>query len=483
MSTCIVVVWHSLIIRQKLQVRACDAAAIRKDLPRLYQKMSIALGLGRIQRLLECLSSPHLQVPIVHIAGTNGKGSVSAYLDSILRRSGVRTARFNSPHLLTVNDSILINGTPVSAETYNARRRKVEAADAEHGVGASPFELLTATAFECFADHQPKVDVALIEVGMGGAEDATNVVPDPLLAIITSVDFDHQEFLGNSIEAIAGAKCGIFKRGCPCLIGPQRHASVLSVATRRSRELGAPSFYQESSRLDRDKRTLNLGVDGVADISVPQSNALLSQAQADNAGIAARAATMLKMAQSSATFAGVTSETVVQGISATKWLGRLDRVEWGSALARMPVLVDGAHNVASAQALSDYLAAELDGSEAILLIVALSGTKDAKAFLSALLGSLPSGSRVSLIATALSGGVDGMPWVQSVDAELIAQAGRAVGIPEVEIAANLPEALRVAEQWAADHPKRVGGKEIVVTGSLYLVSELYRLCVAERQTT
>jgi len=188
----------------------------------------IHLGLERITALLRSLGDPQLATPVVHVAGTNGKGSVCAYLESIFRESGLQVGRFTSPHLVEVRDCITIKGRTISRAAYEESRRLVETADAKDKIQASSFELLTATAFLAFKREHPPLDLAVVEVGMGGRTDATNVCPKPLATVITPIDMDHQAFLGNTPAEIASVKGGIIKRGVPCIVSPQAYGEAMA---------------------------------------------------------------------------------------------------------------------------------------------------------------------------------------------------------------------------------------------------------------
>ena len=216
--------------------------------------MSINPGLERITSLLSFF--PALAIPVVHIAGTNGKGSVSAILDSTLTVSGLATGRFNSPHLVSIEDSIRLRGRPVSRARYDKVRADVERVDKEHNTGASLFELLTVTALRIFetetdesAGGKGKLDVIIVECGMGGELDATNVFPSELVlaCVLTSVDIDHQAFLGNTPAEIAKGKARIVKQGGLLVGGKQMHPEVLEVVSQVAGERGADLFWTEES--------------------------------------------------------------------------------------------------------------------------------------------------------------------------------------------------------------------------------------------
>ena len=197
-------------------------------------------GMDSIRRLLEELGNPQKGLPLVHIAGTNGKGSVFAFLDSILRTAGYRVGRYLSPTIRGYREQFQINGVFISEEELADLYCLIKKADdriQEKGFpGPTLFEVETALAFLFFAAH--KVDYALVETGMGGREDATNIMDHPLLTVITSISMDHTAWLGDSLEKIAGHKAGIIKAGCPCLAAPNP-PEVMEVIRKRARDLGS----------------------------------------------------------------------------------------------------------------------------------------------------------------------------------------------------------------------------------------------------
>ncbi|GAA5992368.1 hypothetical protein JCM11641_002141 [Rhodosporidiobolus odoratus] len=212
----------------------------------------ISLGIQRITLLLSLLQSPHLATPIVHIAGTNGKGSVSAYLSSILSTTNppLRVGRFNSPHLVDEWDCIRLPSTrhaldPVSERLYKQTKQEIEQVFAREDVGATSFEILTATAFTLFARSQPPLDLAVVEVGMGGAEDATNVVPaeKTLLSVVTAIELDHQKFLGDTVGEIATVKAGIIKEGVDVVLAQQAHPEAVEAVGKMAKQRHAPLHH------------------------------------------------------------------------------------------------------------------------------------------------------------------------------------------------------------------------------------------------
>ncbi|KAL5520392.1 hypothetical protein ACEPAG_9616 [Sanghuangporus baumii] len=200
--------------------------------------MSIDLSLRRIEALVAQFET--YQRPTVHIAGTNGKGSVSALLTSLFRRAGLSVGRFNSPHLVHPSDSISLDGNPISRDVFSNIVQEIQKKDEEHAINASSFELLTMCALLVF--ERSKVDIVILEVGMGGRLDATNVIPDQciLVSVITAIDLDHQAFLGPTIEDIAREKAGIIRNGKPVVLAPQNHDCIKDIVIKSCKEKNSP---------------------------------------------------------------------------------------------------------------------------------------------------------------------------------------------------------------------------------------------------
>ena len=211
-----------------------------------FQHFGINLGLSRINRLLANLGNPHHLVPIIHVAGTNGKGSVCAYLSSILIEAGYKTGRYISPHLVDWTERICINGQPIKSEDFAELILQVKAAIDQEDDSPTQFEVITAAAWLYFAQQQ--VDLAVLEVGLGGRLDATNVCRNPLVTVITSIGRDHCQQLGPTIAHIAREKAGIIKSGCPVVIGalpPEAEAVVRSVALELNCSIVVPKPAQQ----------------------------------------------------------------------------------------------------------------------------------------------------------------------------------------------------------------------------------------------
>ena len=205
-----------------------------------FQRFGVHLGLERIQKLLADLGNPHHSVPVIHVAGTNGKGSVCAYLSAVLTEAGYRVGRFTSPHLVDWKERICLNEQPISTEALAELLLQVQAAIPENSEDSpTQFEVITAAAWLYFAQQQ--VDIAVMEVGLGGRLDATNVCC-PIVTIITSLSLEHWQVLGPTLADIAGEKAGILKPGCPAVVG-QLPSEAKAVVERRINELGCPTVW------------------------------------------------------------------------------------------------------------------------------------------------------------------------------------------------------------------------------------------------
>jgi dihydrofolate synthase / folylpolyglutamate synthase len=286
------------------------------------------LGLDRIRAVLAALGDPQLAFRVVHVAGTNGKGSTCAMIEAGLRAAGVRTGLFTSPHLIEPTERIQIGGIPVSESQFRRAFEVVHRTAEPLDLDCHPtyFETVTAMAFWLF--REAGVETAVIETGLGGRLDATNVV-QPALTVITPLDFDHEAYLGHTIEAIAGEKAGILKPGVPAVFARQRPEAA-AVLEARARELAVPVTRAEQFEI----RNLTIDARG------SRFNGLLcplaGEHQVDNAVTAVLALHALGVAP--------------EGIAEARWPGRLECVS-----PNPDVILDGAHNPAGARALVRYL--------------------------------------------------------------------------------------------------------------------------------
>ncbi|MGH6901681.1 MAG: bifunctional folylpolyglutamate synthase/dihydrofolate synthase, partial [Geminicoccaceae bacterium] len=332
---------------------------------------AIDLSLGRIERLLAALGHPERRLaPVVHIAGTNGKGSTLAMLDAMLQAAGRRVQRYISPHLVHFNERFLFDGEPIDESELGDVLDLCERTN--RGLAITEFEIITAAAFVAFARRE--ADVLLLETGLGGRLDATNVVARPRLTALAPISLDHQAFLGERIEQIAFEKAGILKPGVPCIVGPQS-PEALAVIERRAAEIRAPlSVHGRDWRVGRvgDRLIVEAG-DRRRDLPLP---ILVGCHQIDNAGLAVACALALgDLAPDDG--------AIALGLRTARWPARLQRLIRGPLVERLPATselwLDGGHNPAAGQA----LAASLNGPDRrpLHLVVGMLNTKDEPGFL------------------------------------------------------------------------------------------------------
>jgi dihydrofolate synthase/folylpolyglutamate synthase len=394
------------------------------------------LGLERIARVLEALGSPHRRLRFVHVAGTNGKGSTCAMIDSALRAAGRRTGLFTSPHLAEPTERIRIDGIPVSAERFTAAFARVHAV-VEQLIAANAidlhttyFETVTAMAMLIFAEEA--VDFVVLEVGLGGRLDATNVVL-PELCVVTPVDFDHEAFLGRSLEEIAGEKAGILKAGIPAVFARQR-AEASQVLELRAAQLSIPVARTAAwaiADLALDARGSRFLMSGERELRI--TCPLAGEHQVENAATAALALTRL----------GVSDGNIQEGIARTRWPGRLERVS-----ERPEIVLDGAHNPAGARALAAYIERFYAGRRVRLIY----GAMRDKA-IDEIAGILfPVADQVIVTAPRQA---------RALAPEAIFEIAEH---PDLRAAPDLPQALDLIRDASPDDA-------IFITGSLFLVAE------------
>jgi len=338
---------------------------------------SIDLSLGRIERLLAALGHPERRLPpVVHVAGTNGKGSLIAFLRATAEALGKRVHVYTSPHLLNFHERIVLAGpdsdAPISEERLIDCLARAETANG--GELITLFEITTAAAFIAFAETP--ADLLLLETGLGGRLDATNVVENPLATAITQISIDHVSFLGDTLAAIAGEKAGILKPGVPCVVGRQE-LEALRVIEARAEEIGAPLhvFGRDFDVFEQHKRLIFQTPTRLLDLPLPR---LAGRHQLDNAGGA--------IATASVVFGDeLTMEALEHGLTHAEWPARLERLPPGALYTYVDddteIWLDGGHNAAGGQAIAHAIA-ELDDRvpRPVHLIWGMMETKDAHAF-------------------------------------------------------------------------------------------------------
>ncbi|WJR78320.1 folylpolyglutamate synthase/dihydrofolate synthase family protein [Bradyrhizobium sp. NP1] len=411
----------------------------------------IDLDLSRMNRVLERLDHPERKVPpVIHVAGTNGKGSTVAYLRAILEAAGLRVHVYTSPYLVRVNECFRFAGQLVGDAELTAALEATERANA--GAPLTVFEAKTAAAFWLFAQHP--ADLLLLEVGLGGRLDSTNVVEKPLATVLTPISMDHTEFLGNTLTAIAGEKAAIIKRGVP-VISAEQTPEAMGVIAAQARRLHAPLFAAgESWHVSVERGRLVYQDDrGLMDLAAPK---LFGRHQFDNAGLA------IATLRAIGTFR-IANAAFEVGIVNADWPARMQRLSSG-ALGEMgppgcEIWLDGGHNAeggrVAAAALGDL---EERVSRPLVVIAGMMANKDPHTFLANFAGLTR-----HIIAVEIPGEDNAMP------PQRLADAARALGM-RVEIAAGVEAALRGLAKLAYEVPPR-----ILITGSLYLAGHVLAL--------
>jgi len=414
----------------------------------------IDLSLHRIERLLEALGDPQRKLPpVIHVGGTNGKGSTIAFLRAILEAAGMRVHAYTSPHLVHFNERFRLGqrggGMLVSDDELSATLAECERINA--GAPITVFEITTAAALLLFARHS--ADVLLIEVGLGGRLDATNVIERPLASVITPVSLDHAEYLGDSLDKIAAEKAAILKRGVPAVVAMQPR-EALTVIERQAARCGAPlkiagedwTATEERGRLVYQDET------GLLDLPAPK---LHGRHQFENAGLAIstlRALPGLKLP----------AEAFEAGVAKADWPARMQLLSHGPLADLVPpggeLWIDGGHNPDGGRAVAAALAdLEERVSRPVVLIVGMLSNKDCVGFLRQF-----SGLTRRIIAVPIPNQEKGLP------ADEVAAAARAVDIP-AQSREDVVSALAAIGKLDLDPSPRV-----LITGSLYLAGEVLR---------
>lgn len=399
----------------------------------------IDLSLDRMRALCAALGDPQDKLPpVVHVAGTNGKGSTVSLIRAIAESAGLRVHAYTSPHLVRFNERIRLAGTLIGDDQLNAVLDRIEAVSGE----ATVFESTTAAAL--LAMSETPADLAIIEVGLGGSLDATNVIDRPLLSVITPVDLDHAEFLGDKIDGVAAEKAGILKAGARGVIARQSEA-VMAVIERRAAEVGSPltvmgvdfdAWAERGGLVYQDQERF-------LDLPAP---ALSGPHQFDNAGVAVAAALELDLPEAA----------IAEGLKAVRWPARMQRLTAGPYAEKAQgfdaeLWLDGGHNPHAGRAMARTLAErQARAPRPLALIVAMLANKDAGGFFEALKG---------IDAQVFTVGFDGA----AADPAALAAVARGRGFGAMA-AGSVDEAL--------DRALALGAGRVVICGSLYLAGEV-----------
>ncbi len=401
----------------------------------------IDLTLDRVWRLLDALGNPQDRLPpVIHIAGTNGKGSTLAMIRAGLEAAGLRAHAYTSPHLARFHERIRLAGDLISEDDLTMVLDECYAAN--NGENITYFEITTCAAL--LAMSRVEADYTLLEVGLGGRLDATNVVTAPALTVITPVSIDHEQFLGDTLAKIAAEKAGIIKRGVPCIVGPQAD-DALDVIEARAAALGAPLIaqgqhwhvFEERGRLVFQDET------GLLDLPLPN---LPGAHQIENAGAALAALRALDLGE----------DAVTAAVTQAQWPARMQRLQNGPLIDAAPkaeLWLDGGHNAAAGQALARHLATL--PKRPTHLICGMLNTKDITGYLAPLAAHTD-----SLIAVSIPGEANTLP------AEETAHQSQLVGLT----ATTADSVLDAVQTIVANDPQA----RVLICGSLYLAGAILR---------
>ena len=414
----------------------------------------IDLGLGRIERVLKALGDPHLRLPpAVHIAGTNGKGSTTAFLRAMIEAEGKTTHVYTSPHLVRFNERITLASNEIADDALLTVLERVMEANA--GEPLSFFEATTAAAFLAFSETP--ADYALIEVGLGGLYDATNVF-DPVASVITPVNYDHAEFLGRDLAKIAREKAGIIKDNVPAFAGRQEDLVSAVLRNEAAKHRAPIQFLTEDFRAYREQDRMVFDADDIL-MDLPRP-ALIGSHQIDNAGVAIATARSM----------GISDAAIDQGISNVTWPARMQNLTAGlyaDMVAEVggELWLDGGHNPHAARALAHTMAELQDRNERVLILVmGILGNKDAGKFLDAFTG---------LASCVVAVDIPGSPALAPETIQELAENRGMIGqvannlTDAVQRAINTGEALSRQEATQPIIPPR-----ILICGSLYLAGQV-----------
>jgi dihydrofolate synthase / folylpolyglutamate synthase len=438
-------------------------AEIVAELTARWPEHRVAPTLGRIRALTELLGDPQRAYPVIHLTGTNGKGSTAAMIESLLRADGLRTGRFTSPHLMSVTERITIDGAPISEERFDAIWNEISPYVALvderqiDGVDMTFFEIITGMAYAAFADAP--IDVAVVEVGLGGTWDATNVA-DADVAVVTPIDLDHTHLLGSSIAEIAREKAGIIKPGAHAILAGQR-LEAAEVLLERCAQMGALpqregiDFGVIERRLAVGGQLIRLnGAEGpVDDIFLPLHGAHQ----------AANAAQALAAVEAFLGLKALNPEVAREGFAAVHFPGRLEVVRTSPT-----VVLDAAHNPHGATATAAAMG-EVFAFSPLIGVVAVMADKDARGLLTVFEEIMN-----QVVVTQVASTTRGMPA-----AELGEIAAEIFGAERVQVAPRLDDAIETAVSLA--ETDGVGAPGVLVTGSVVLVGEARTLLVTPDQ--
>ncbi len=430
-------------MKDRGQITRVDQTSYTESIAYLFglQHHGIKLGLDNIRKILEFLGNPQSYFRAIHIAGTNGKGSTSSFMASILQKAGYRVGLFTSPHLVSFTERIRVNGNTIDESDVVKMTSDIRSLiKAERDLSPTFFEFVTAMAFRHFKIMD--VEWAVVETGMGGRLDSTNVLT-PDVTVITPVGMDHTEFLGDTLEDIAREKAGIIKSGIPTVTGhqtPEAEKVIDDISTEKQ-----ATVYRYGADFDSSIR--EAGISGtrfdytserrIEDIFIP----LCGEFQAENASIAVKTLELINDKR-------IDANTIREGLSSTQWEGRCELFNW-----KYPILFDGAHNTDAARTLVKTLRdIHLKEFKHIILLIGSMGDKDIEGFLSLLLPL----ARLSVFTT--------LNFERATRADELNRIADKLGAESIATD-NTAEAL----DTIGSHYRK--GDLVVITGSFYTVGE------------
>lgn len=409
--------------------------------------------LSRFLAIMENLGNPHLSLPnVIHIAGTNGKGSSCAMLKSILQSSNYIIHQYISPHLIEFNERITLSNEIISDEALHYYIEEVRISSERLDFEPTFFEAITAAAFLAFSRH--KADFLILETGMGGRLDPTNVVPNPILTIITPISYDHMEYLGNEIGLIAREKAGIIKKNTPCIISRQDQ-TVMDILLETCEKQNSQSIAYE---YDFIPEKLEKGFSFHSNLGniIIEEFSLLGDHQIINGSAIIAAMELLK-----SQFPKITENTIKIGMKKAYWRGRLEEVSI-SKIVKHPknsrCFLDGAHNISGAACLAEWIKSQ--DFKKIVIIIGLTKNRDVFSILSQFTQELENRDVTFFSVKVLS-------ETLSYSSETLSEEARKHNI-EVKPCYNLHEALEEAISLDDDIT-------IIITGSLFLIADFYHL--------
>ncbi|GAB3623968.1 folylpolyglutamate synthase/dihydrofolate synthase family protein [Mariniluteicoccus endophyticus] len=437
------------------------------ELTARWPENRVAPSLDRMQAIMDLLGEPQRSYPVIHVAGTNGKGSTAIMIEALLRSTGLRTGRYSSPHLVDITERIAIDGRPISQERFGEVWADIEpyvtmvdgmdlpAGDGEPGCPMTFFEVLTAMAYAAFADAP--VDVAVVETGLGGTWDATNVA-DGEVAVVMPIGLDHTHLLGSTLTKIAGEKAGIIKPGAIAVLSGQEPEAA-QVLLARCAEVGALPMREgvDFGLLERQRAVggqllrLNAAEGPIGDIHLPLHGAHMAR----NAGVALAAVEAFLGGK------GLSGEVVVDGFAEVRAPGRLESVRQSP-----PVVLDGAHNVPATLVTAEAVT-EAYGFDPMVGVVAMMADKDVEGVL-----KVWEEHMTVIVCTQVASTSRGLP------AEELADLARGIfGADRVRVAPRLDDALELATTLA---DVDAGLPGVLVTGSVIAVGEARAMLVDEQ---